>query len=180
MLPTRWRSDRLLLRDARLDDVDRLLALFNANSFVAPWDPTFRAIERPEMERLVEASLAGFSPKGKPFQLQCFCAGPPDQIAGYYHMTFGAPEIDTIWISMFVIDPGLQRHKYGSEAIAGVNAHFHRLGRFRAAWAQVWLKNWPALRFWTRAGYNRVVSIEGDAVYAPDTQASVILEFEVR
>ncbi len=67
----------------------------------------------------------------------------------------------------------------GSEAIAVLNAHFHYLNRYHAAWAQVWLKNWPALRFWTRAGYNRVVSIEGDAVHAVDTQASVILEHEI-
>jgi ribosomal protein S18 acetylase RimI-like enzyme len=38
------------------------------------------------------------------------------------------------------------------------------------------LKNWPALRFWTRAGYDKIVRIDGDKVDFDEADAYVMLE----
>jgi ribosomal protein S18 acetylase RimI-like enzyme len=38
------------------------------------------------------------------------------------------------------------------------------------------LNNWPALRFWTRAGYDKIVMIAGDKVYSDEADAYVMLE----
>ena len=40
----------------------------------------------------------------------------------------------------------------------------------------VHLKNWPALRFWTKIGFDKIIDIVGDELYSADTFASVILE----
>ena len=37
-------------------------------------------------------------------------------------------------------------------------------------------KNWPALRFWTATGFNRVVEIRGDKVYSDKSFAFPYLE----
>jgi ribosomal protein S18 acetylase RimI-like enzyme len=54
------------------------------------------------------------------------------------------------------------------------------LGTYRAAWVEVWLKNWPALRLWAKAGFDRIVRFRGDPLLTPESQASVILEQELR
>jgi ribosomal protein S18 acetylase RimI-like enzyme len=179
MLPEQWQTERLQVRNALPGDVDRLQAVFNANNHVEVWDPTFRYAPRDEIAELVDASVAGLSKRGKPFQLQTF--GPdPQTLAGYYHMTFGVPRPEVIWFSMFVIHPDFQQHRYGPEVMADVHRHFAALPQMTTAWAEVWLKNWPALRFWTACGYNRIVEFDGDRVYSAEGHASVILAYVFR
>jgi hypothetical protein len=40
----------------------------------------------------------------------------------------------------------------------------------------VGLKNWPALRFWTKQGYDTVTMIGGDQAYAADHYAVIELQ----
>ena len=81
---------------------------------------------------------------------------------------------------MFVLDPPVQNQGYGSEVLAGLSRELRELPAYRAAWARVWLKNWPALRMWVKAGFDRIVEISGDKVLSAEGQANVILEQDLR
>jgi len=38
------------------------------------------------------------------------------------------------------------------------------------------LKNWPALRFWVKNGFNRIIEMHGDPVFSASSFADFILE----
>ncbi len=40
----------------------------------------------------------------------------------------------------------------------------------------VHLKNWKALRFWTKAGFDKVIGIYGDKAFAQDNFSVIALE----
>lgn len=42
------------------------------------------------------------------------------------------------------------------------------------------LKNWKALRFWTKAGCSKVMEIYGDKDFGQDTYALIGLEKDIR
>ena len=48
------------------------------------------------------------------------------EIVGYFHLTHGAPENNTVWISMFVIHPKFQGRGFGQETIEGLCCNFGR------------------------------------------------------
>jgi diamine N-acetyltransferase len=186
MVPSVWQTERLMMRNAALDDVDRLREIFNANAHIGIWDATFQPVAREEIATLVHDSLAGCTRGTLPFQLQCICtqstasgeaAGVRDSlIVGYYHMAYGPRRPDMIWISMFVMHPDAQQQRYGREALTGLCAQFDQLAVYTAVWAEVWLKNWPALRFWAGGGFDHIVEFRGDRVLTLESYASVILE----
>jgi len=183
MLPEQWTTDRLLMRDVMDADSKRLLAIFNANAHIGAWDPTFQPVPQAEMDGVVADSLAGRNARGYAFQMQAICWGPagehPGAVIGYYHLIFGAPKPHLIWISLMVFDPAVQNRRCGSEMLAGLGQQLRALAVYRAVWVEVWLKNWPALRLWTKAGFDRIIKIGGDPVLTPDGNANVVLEQEL-
>ena len=184
MLPAQWTTERLLLRNVMAADSPRLLAIFNGNAPIGAWDPTFHPIPQAEMDGLVAASLARRNTRGDAFQMQALCWGlghaRAGEIIGYYHLVYGAPQPELVWIGMMVIDPQVQNGGLGSEALAGVGRRLRELATYRAARVEVWLKNWPALRLWAKAGFDRIVKFRGDPLLAPESQASVVLEQDLR
>ncbi len=183
MLPSHWSTDRLTMRDVAMEDAPRLLAVFNGNAHIGVWDTTFQPIEQPEMDGLVAASLAHRNARGDPFQMQAICrreGAEAGEIIGYYHIAYGVRRPEILAIGMFVLDPSAQNQRYGSEVLAGLGEELRALPDYQAAWARVWLKNWPALRMWVKAGFDRIVEISGDKVLSADGQANVILEHDLR
>jgi len=171
------------MRDVAREDAARLLVVFNANAHIGVWDTTFQPIEKPEMDGLVAASVAGRNPRGDPFQLQAICrreGAEAGEIIGYYHIAYGVRRPEILAIGMFVLDPPVQNQRYGSEVLTGLGRELRALPAYEAAWARVWLKNWPALRMWVKAGFDRIVEIGGDKVLSAEGQANVILEQDLR
>ena len=58
LLPFRWETERLLMQDGQLEEVPRLTAIFNACSYVGPWDKTFQVVPEAEVAGLVTKSLS--------------------------------------------------------------------------------------------------------------------------
>jgi diamine N-acetyltransferase len=183
MLPDRWTTDRLLMRNVATGDAVRLLAVFNANAHIGAWDTTFQPIEQPEMDGLVAASLARRNARGDPFQMQAICrpdGAAAEEIIGYYHIAYGVRRPEILAIGMFVLDPSVQNQGYGSEVLAGLGRELRELPAYELAWARVWLKNWPALRMWVKGGFDHIVEIGGDKVLSTEAQANVILQQDLR
>ena len=162
VLPETWETDRLLIRDAMMEDVPRLRNVFNACSYVGEWDNSF---------------YIGLNHTAKDiFKMQSvFLRGGKD-IIGYFHLFHDAPIPHRVWISMFVVHPHYQKNRYGSELAYGIWEQFKQMGEYEAIWLRVCLKNWPALRFWIDMGWRTIVHYEGDTVLADNTMAAVVLE----
>jgi ribosomal protein S18 acetylase RimI-like enzyme len=155
-------------------DVPQLHAIFTACAYVEPWDPTFKPVPEAELAQLVQQSLATEGEYSR-FKLQPIRTRTGDEMVGYFHLVHGAPEPDMAVISMFVLHPDYQHEGFGQELIAGLAEELRRLG-YTAIRLRVYLKNWPALRFWTKAGFTTIVQYMGDPVHTAESQASLRLE----
>jgi ribosomal protein S18 acetylase RimI-like enzyme len=171
-----WEMKRLVVRNATEADIDAMLALFNANAHVAAWDPTFKPTTRESIAELVDKSLRWEELGQRPFQMQCCVERASGRMAGYYHCTYGLPHPDVVWISMFVFAPEYQRGGFAREVIDGLAPLWWMLPEQRRTWAEVYVKNWPALRFWINAGFKTVIEWEGPVAPTADAFPSIIFE----
>jgi ribosomal protein S18 acetylase RimI-like enzyme len=174
LAPPLWETERLRISDARRQEAPQLTAACNACSYVQPWDPTFHPVEEKEILELIDRSIETDDDSEERFRMQAVRLRESGATIGYYHCIYGKPEPDDVWISICIIRPEFQRHRYGRELVEGLASIFAGLG-YRALKLDVSLKNWPALRFWTRVGFTRVVEIRGDAVHGETTQARIRL-----
>jgi ribosomal protein S18 acetylase RimI-like enzyme len=164
LLPFRWETVRLVIRDSQLGDVPRLHEIFTACSYVQNWDPTFQIVLQEEIAGLVSKSLHPEN-EGPVFRLQQLVSKENGKPVGYFHLSHDAPQPNLAWISMFVIHPDFQDQKYASEAIFGLGERLRTLG-YSAIQLRVYLTNLPAVRFWVRNGFTRIVSYEEDASHS--------------
>ena len=176
-LPAQWTTERLIIADGVLDDVARLTAIFNACSYVEPWDPTFHLIEEDELRQLIQRSLSTHG-EDLYFRLQAMRRAGEENPIGYFHLSHWSPRLpqaDTAFISMFVVDPAFQGQRYAQEVVGGLAEQLRQLG-YAALWLEVYLKNWPALRFWIQQGFTHIIEYDGDPTHTDAAHATLILE----
>jgi diamine N-acetyltransferase len=176
-LPAQWSTSRISVADSTLTDAARLTAIFNACNYAQPWDPTFRIITEEELCLLIHESLS-IGGEDLYFRMQTLRVTGQDAPIGYFHLSHWSPRLPqagTSFISMFVIDPACQRQGYAQEVVSGLADQLARLG-YVAIWLDVYLKNWPALRFWLQQGFTHIVEYEGAPTHNELAHASLILE----
>lgn len=138
LLPSHWQTERLIMRDAALEDVPRLHSIFTACHYVEPWDPTFKLVPESELARLVNRSLTTEGDDHR-FKLQTIRTGAEGEMAGYFHLYHGVPQPHIISISMFVLHPDYQHHRFGQEVITGLAEQLRQLD-YTALSLRVYLK----------------------------------------
>lgn len=173
-----WSTKRVDIRDATPEDVASLAALFNACNYVETWDPTFHQVDTLEIKKLVKRSLST-SDDHLGFRLQTLRLRKIGELCGYFHIFHGVPQPDLCWISIFVMHPDYQGQRLAQEVVNGLADQLWAAG-YRAIWLEVFLRNWPALRFWTNVGFTTIIAYEGDKEMAAGKQARLILERPLR
>lgn len=96
---------------------------------------------------------------------------------GWLGVYYGFPRKGCLWISEFFFAPTSQGHGYGQELAWDLIQKTKQRKSFDAIQLGVFLKNWPALRFWSQIGFNKMVRFGGDKEYGPDKNCTVALEF---
>jgi ribosomal protein S18 acetylase RimI-like enzyme len=176
VIPENWGTDRLMVRDATMGDVPHLRNVFNACSYVGEWDSTFYEETEEAFVQLVTKSVRLNHAANEIFRMQSVLLRGSEDIIGYFHLYHNAPMPQRVWISMFVVHPHFQRNRFGSELAYGIWDQVRQLQEYEAIWLKVYLKNWPALRFWIEMGWQTIIRYEGDTVHAENTMAALVLE----
>lgn len=174
-LPAQWQTERLVVSDGKLTEVAELRDVFNSCHYVVKWDPTFVLVPMDEVHEVVVKS-GGPADGETQFRLQAARVQGEEKIIGYFHLYQRQPRPELAFISMMVMRPDVQGAGYGSELMAGLWPQLQALGWCQRVWLHVYLKNWPALRFWVSQGFDKVIRLEGDKVHDETTQALVMLE----
>ena len=176
LLPSYWETERLVAQDSTLDDAPRLKQVVEeAIPEIRGWPSEGDEPERPMSSVLVEPPLP---PNGSKelFRMESVRVKDTSLLMGLLATYHGFPAADVFWIHTLAISPEYQGQGYGPELIRGLSHEVEQLGMYSRMQLYVYLKNWRALRFWTRAGFDRVVEIRGDKVYSDQAQAHVLLE----
>jgi ribosomal protein S18 acetylase RimI-like enzyme len=74
-----------------------------------------------------------------------------------------------------VIDEAFRKKGYAQETIKYLSNDFQKNG-FSKMGIGVFLNNWRALRFWTKAGFDKVSGINGDGDYQKNKYATIRLK----
>ena len=176
VLLAHWETQNLIIQDSVLDEVGQLRDVFNSCSYAGKWDKTFIVESEDAFVQLVSKSLNRGESSHELFQMQSVRLKGRPEIVGYFHLYYGVPKSDIVVMSMFEIHPDYQKRHFGAEIVTELAAQLKQFGDYASIWGQVYLKNWPALRFWMRVGFTTIIEYRGDKIHAEDTHASLILE----
>ncbi len=176
VLPESWETERLIMKNAKENDAEKLKRMFNACAGVGNLDPTFREYPLDEFAGLISRSNGATEKPTDIFRLQIIRLIDTGEPIGYYHCYYRVPEPDIVLFSMFVLHPAAQRNGYGTECIAGITQRMKKLLDYRTIRLNVYLRNWEALQFWIAVGFTGIVEYRGPKAYTHDEHASIILE----
>lgn len=180
-LAPEWHTERMRIKDSRIPDVPLLTAIFNSCNYVEQWDPTFHFVNENEINQLVKRSISNTA-EDQGFRLQCLEVKDSKKVIGYFHLQHCPPRLPqpmTAVISMFVIQREYQGKQYAQEIVAELSRQLAER-RYIAIWLEVYLKNWPALRFWIQQGFNQIIEYRGANQLIENAHATLILEKQLK
>jgi diamine N-acetyltransferase len=128
----------------------------------------FNCLTKGDLPPIPNASRSAYS-------LKSIYIKQTNELIGFSDLYFGYPTNDSAWISIFMIHERFRNNGYAQEAIAILSEGCRLLG-FKKIGTGAYLKNWRALRFWTKVGFDQVTSISGDKDYSEKSFARIGLE----
>ncbi|KRE33492.1 GNAT family N-acetyltransferase [Paenibacillus sp. Soil522] len=171
-LPDFWESSNLLFNRLLENEIVEVQQLFLGSRYMNQWDGNEydpRYIERCYFSGEVP-------PEGEKENYRIFTIKSKEnkKILGIISLYHGYTTIDSTYIVFMYIDTELQGRGYGKEAEAQLCKELIHVG-YKYIRANIAVKNWPAIRFWTKAGFNGISGIYGDKVHSESTFANIEL-----
>jgi ribosomal protein S18 acetylase RimI-like enzyme len=177
MLPAEWQTERLIVRDSVLDELPGLEAVVEACSYIHEWTG-YRPEDHPGDSLRSALTVGDLPPNGSKefYRMQSIRLRDTGHLIGWLAGYHGWPAADTFFVTYLMIDPQFQSQGYGRELAREWSDLVVRLGAYARMRLLAALKNWPALRFWMRAGFDRIVDYKGDKRHSAETYAYLMLE----
>lgn len=100
-------------------------------------------------------------------------------IVGYLGLFHKYPDEETLWISIAAIGKAFQGKGYAKECILGLIGQLMKSKQYKNIELAVDLKNWGALQFWRKSGFDRFDRYFGDKEYSEDSFAKIVLKKEL-
>jgi GNAT superfamily N-acetyltransferase len=168
-----WETQRCLIREVGPEALQQLATIFADNA------EAVRSQEgdcRPENMASALLNHEALPPDGDPDQEHTYLITDKDRgIAIGLLSTYGGyPQPETLYIGSLFLKREWQRRGIGGEIIVALESRSLQNG-FAEVRVQVSLKNWPALRFWVRVGYDRITTLTVDEQFAKDAYGSIEL-----
>lgn len=98
-----------------------------------------------------------------------------NEIIGYLNCYMGYPNQYAMWIGDFHISSSHQNLGYGKEVIDQLIQESITLGYEKISLG-VHLKNWSAINFWFKRGFDRIIKIVGEKDYKHNNFSIMVLE----
>ena len=95
--------------------------------------------------------------------------------AGFLSFYIGYPNKYILYIGDFFLRPDFQNSGAGSEIVSRLEANLKN-SSIKGIRLGVGLKNWKALRFWIKTGFNKIIKMSGDKDFMSDNFAVIELE----
>lgn len=172
-LPSRWQTNLCFMVEAD-DQATGVVAMILGENAEAleiigkPGDPQEQA------QRAIGHAV--LPPGGVPWREKLYLVRDIEsrETIGFLTVYFGYPTPETIFIASFYMRPAWQGRGFGCTVVAELERLALEVG-FHDARVGVGLKNWRALRFWTRCGYSRITRIRGSQSGAGGSPGNVEL-----
>ena len=174
MLPSKWAHEDIIMRDATIEDKDRL------NEICKSWDQKTELEGEGFSDDYIENCILGKdelppieNADNKNYAIKVV-ENTEGETVGYINIYQGYPDDSCLWIGMFMIDKKYQHNNYGSKAIHSLIEMAKTKGWTRCGLG-VYLKNWTGLRFWVNNGFKEIGGVFGDKLYSNTTFSLISL-----
>jgi ribosomal protein S18 acetylase RimI-like enzyme len=176
LIPHQWETTRLIVRDSTLDDLPVLEQIDKAVAYIRDWTGWYPQ-DHPEDTTRAALTVGNLPPGGSKefYRLQSIRLKANGEIIGYLEMYHGFPTPDIFYLVGLYLHPNVQGQRLGQEIMAELCQRVMQLNYLKMR-LHVALKNWPALRFWTKAGFDKVIEIQGDKIHSEKTFAEIFLD----
>ncbi len=161
LLPTQSESANLYYRNAEKGDIPKLKLicdswtdkiLVEGDAFSANY--IANCIEYGDLPPIENAKFEHYS-------FKTIYRKTDNEIIGFFDMYHGYPTLETLWISMFVIDQSVQKSGFGGQMVDLLSIEAKQSG-FSALGIGVHLKNPKGLLFWVKNRFDQIIEIKGD------------------
>lgn len=175
LISSYWETERLFVRDAVVDtDLEDLQKLWESTAYIGEYDGHPERTEDDMYSELTEGDLPPGGTKER-FRVQPFFSKATSEMVGYISLYHGYPDDETIWVTFFCLHASQQKKGFGHEVIQQFAAEATKAG-FQRLMLPIALKNWRAIRFWSKAGFNKIAAVYGNEDYAVDAFLHIGLE----
>jgi len=175
ILSSKIETERLIISNAVLEecgDLEKVLLSWTDKKLIEGSDSESgyfeKCIKDGDLPPIKEANKCNY-------RLKSIYLKGENKLIGYFDLYFGFPSTDCVWISIFVIDGAFRKEGYAQEVINKLSNECKKNG-FPKIGIGVFLNNWRALRFWTKAGFDKVFGIFCDGEYQENKYAAIGLE----
>ncbi len=155
-----WQTDRLRISDTMEDDLPALMRILESNRETL----TMEGTGEPDSEELRRWLDEGCLPPGgrkECHRLQTICRIADGEAIGYLSVYHGHPDPTTVYLGTLSIRRDCHNQGFGSEVVEKISA-LRGLKEYRSQRLIVTVRNWGAVRFWTRHGFTRVTRVLGE------------------
>ncbi len=168
-----WETERMIIRDANLHDVDRLQEIYMQSESTEGWT---WANELTTDYILNSVNKGNLPPNGMKefYKIQLITHKNSLEIMGFMEFYHGYPDKEVLYIGTLLFREDYRNNRYGQEIINKLCKQALELG-FHQARLGVTLKNWLGIYFWTKLGFDTILKFHGDKVLAKDSSALLVL-----
>lgn len=176
LISDRIDTDRLVIRDSRLEECEKLQELNEASDYIGEW-VGWKTPKDYAFKTLTEGNLP-LDGRKEYFRAKTIILKETDEIIGVVEVYHGYPIRDSLCIGWMFIHPNYQGYGYAREAFQSIRKEAEK-AEYKRLRLGVHMKNWPALRFWHKVGFDRIIGIIGDEFHSQDSNATIILEYPI-
>jgi ribosomal protein S18 acetylase RimI-like enzyme len=171
-IPTGWNSDRLFISDLKESEIFDIQSIVDTSKYVQEWDG--RDHEPDYVRTCFEEGNLPPGGRLENYRIQTIRTILQNQNIGVLSLYHGYPKEDSVYLEFLYIHSENQKQGYGQEMMHALTRLFFELG-YKEIRINVALKNWPALRFWTKSGFDQISGIYGDREHSNKTFANMEL-----
>ena len=171
-IPSLWETNRLTIEDLIEEEIETVQKLYEKGSFVHQWDGA-SLDEKYVFRCFTEGDLPPNGTKEQ-YKIQVIKMKETGLIVGLLTTYHGYPVPESFYINYLYIDKEYHHQGLGQEVMNELLSILKEI-QYKEVRANVAIKNWPALRFWTKLGLNTIQGIYGDKEHGTDQYADVEL-----
>ncbi|QDH20369.1 GNAT family N-acetyltransferase [Saccharibacillus brassicae] len=168
----KWNSPRLTISDLKEDEIPVVQDLYETSQYMNQWDG-----QSYNPEHIKDCLFNGNLPPGgklENYRIQTIRNKEDQKIIGILSVYHGYPSTDSVYLEFLYIDKNIQKQGFGQEVIHQFAEVTTALG-YKEIRINVAVKNWPALKFWIKSGFNHASGIYGDNEFSETTYANLEL-----
>ncbi|OEH92073.1 hypothetical protein BFG57_16895 [Bacillus solimangrovi] len=176
IIPMSWGTNRLTIEDLNEEEIQTVQKLYEQGDYINKWDG--RNLDKEYVYRCF--TVGDLPPNGtkEQFKIQVIRMKASRLIVGILTTYHGYPKPETFYINYLYIDKEYHKQGLGQEVIHDL-LRILKEKHYTEVRANVAIKNWPALRFWTKLGLNSINGIYGDKEHSMNAYAEIELIMEL-